>query len=127
MPDIEGEGESSDWFWNIIQRAEKDQVKLKEILTTLSRDEVRRFQEEFVDASAELQGEPFTDYMIKGSEDSVEDVSHWVVSQGREYYEEILEDPEKIPESVEEDDSSILYAVAPKVYRERFGDILDVY
>ena len=117
----------SDWFWDIVGRANKSQDTLEEILGAMSMEEVRRFQEEFVDASAEIQAEPFTDHMIKGSEDSVEDVAHWVVSQGREYFLRIWNNPEQIPFSVEEADASNLYSVAPKVYYERFGETIDVY
>ena len=117
----------SEWFWDIVERANKSPDALEGILRDLSEEEVRRFQEEFVDASAELQGEPYTDNMIKGSEDSVEDVAHWVVSQGRDAFLRIWNNPEQIPFSVEEDDPTILSAVAPRVYRERFGETLDVY
>jgi hypothetical protein len=117
----------SEWFWDIVGRANKSPETLEGILRNMSKEEVRRFQEEFVDASADLRVEPFTTHMIKGSEDSVEDVAHWVVSQGRDYFLRIWNNPEQIPFSVEEGDPSMLYSVAPRIYRERFGETLDVY
>src|SRR6185503_1345164 len=103
----------TDWFWDIIEQANKDQATLKKILAKMSRQELKHFQEQFVDAAAEFQAPPFTDHIIKGSEDSVMDVAHWVVSQGKDLYTDIYQHPEKIPKSVEESDPTILSGVAP--------------
>ena len=90
------------------------------------REDVYRFQKEFVEASVELQTEPFTDYMEE-SEDSAEDVSHWVVSQGKQYCLKLWSNPELIAAQVEESDPEILYGVAADVYRERFGELIGIY
>lgn len=122
----EGLGHISDWFWDIVHRAEKSRPKLRELLTNMTKEEVYRFQKEFVEASVELQTEPFIDYMAE-SEDGVEDVSHWVVSQGKSYYLRVWSRPEIVPAEVEENDPEILYGVAAEVYRERFGESIGVY
>ena len=61
------------WFWNIIANAKEDRELLRTILMEFSKDNIVAFQEIFVDLAAELQCEPFTDY-IEESEDGVEDV-----------------------------------------------------
>jgi ferredoxin len=92
-----------------------------------SKDNIVAFQEIFVDLAAELQCEPFTDY-IEESEDGVEDVSHWVVSKGRTYYEKILKHPELIPYSIKGNDSdTILYGIADEVCLDKYNDVTGIY
>jgi hypothetical protein len=116
----------SDWFWNIIARAEKNQEKLREILASLKKRDLIKFQESFLDASLELQDEPFIQYMVK-SEDGVADIAHWVVSQGKEYYLEILANPSKIPFQKDESDSENLFYIADEVCEERFGEDTGIF
>ena len=60
------------------------------------------------------------------SEDGTADIADWVVSQGKEYFEEVLKDPRKIPYQVAMDNPEILFGVAEDVYEERFGETLDL-
>ncbi|GEN66333.1 MULTISPECIES: DUF4240 domain-containing protein [Chryseobacterium] len=118
--------ETSEWFWSIIGRADLNRDKLKEILTGFSKEEIIKFQEEFVDASVELQDEPFIDYMEE-SEDGVEDIANWVVSNGKELYFQIMDNPEEIPHSVNDVTEQILYGVADEVCVEKYGESTGVY
>lgn len=118
--------ETSEWFWSIIGRADLNRDKLKEILTGFSKEEIIKFQEEFVDASVELQDEPFIDYMEE-SEDGVEDIANWVVSNGKELYFQIMNNPEEIPHSVNDVTEQILYGVADEVCVEKYGESTGVY
>jgi hypothetical protein len=118
VPDV-----ASPWFWDIIQRAQGDRKRLRDILWALSREDVDRFTSEFAAAATELQGEPFTDYMDpEESEDGMEDIANWVVSQGEAYYRSVFEDPSRTPEHIDVDDPSDLAGVAEEVYYRRFGD-----
>ena len=45
----------SDWFWDIVHRAQKSRQKLRRILMDMMKKEIYRFQKEFVEASVELQ------------------------------------------------------------------------
>lgn len=119
-------GHISDWFWDIVHRAQKSRQQLKRMLMDMTKEEIHRFQKEFVEASVELQTDPFTDYMVE-SEDGAEDVSHWVVSQGKPFYLEVWSRPEMIAAEVEESDPEILYGVAAEVYLERFGEPIGIY
>ena len=114
------------WFWNIIEQAAKDEEKLYSILSELRKKDILEFQTMFVDFSVELQDEPYTDYMEE-SEDGIEDIANWIVSNGKEYYEMILENPKKTPHSVEDKVHEILYGVADEVFLELFGESTGIY
>lgn len=108
---------TSDEFWSVIESADP-----LTRLRTMPIPDLLRFHDELLDAAAELQGEPYTDHMV-ASEDGQEDVAHWVVSQGRAYYERVLARPEAIPYSVEDKPTATLYAgVTLVVYRSRTGE-----
>ena len=118
----------SSWFWNIIAQAGGSRDNLRAILMRLGRDKVYRFQEEFVRASVELTDDALLRYIVPGeSEDGVTDICHWVVSQGKQYYESVWADPQSIPRHVEGRSSEILYGVANEVYLERFGELTGIY
>lgn len=118
--------ETSEWFWFIIERADLSRDKLKKILTNLSKEEIIKFQEEFVDASVELQDAPFIDYMEE-SEDGVEDIANWVVSNGKAFYFQIVRNPKEIPHNVIDLTSQILYGVADEVCVEKYGESTGIY
>lgn len=116
-----------DWFWDIIERADQDRDRLRAILTALDKDGVYRFQDTFVELSTELQDEPHRMYLDEDeSEDGLEDIAHWVVSQGRAKYQEVLDQPELMPGHVDVPASADLFQVGYDVYFERFGEDLDV-
>lgn len=118
--------ETSKCFWAIVEKAALRREKLKEILIAFSKEEIIRFQEEFVDASIELQCEPYTDYMEE-SEDGREDIANWVVSNGENFYFEILDKPEKIPHNVSDFTEQILYGIADEVCLEKYGESTGIY
>jgi hypothetical protein len=70
-------------------------------------------------AASVLQDEPFLDY-IEESEDGIEDVSYLVVSRGKKYYAEILNNPEKIPSTAE--NCVTLFGIADEICIEKFGE-----
>jgi Protein of unknown function (DUF4240) len=114
------------WFWEIIEYAQSERPKLKEVLSSFEKDDLISFQEFFIDFSAELQDTPFVNNMEK-SEDGVEDIAHWIVSKGKKYYESIMAEPKKVPYSVEGKSEEILYGVANEVYFSKFNETLDIY
>lgn len=118
--------DATNWFWNMIDQAKENREVLRIILSNLCKDEIILFQEQFVDAAAELQDEPFTDYMEE-SEDGIEDISHWIVSKGKAYYTDILAHPDKVPYTVTGNTDSILYGIADEVCLEKFGENTGIY
>lgn len=116
-----------DWFWQIIHDAGGDKERLRQILHGLSKEEVYRFQDIFVEMATELQDEPYTMYVGEDeSEDGIADIANWVVSQGKEAYQSVLNQPDRMPEHVELEESSDLFGAAYEVYYARFGEGLDV-
>ncbi|MBP1991469.1 DUF4240 domain-containing protein [Paenibacillus eucommiae] len=120
------EGNDSEWFWSIIAMAATNRQKLKEILSTFNKKDIIKFQEQFLDASIELQDEPYLAFMEQ-SEDGVEDIANWIVSNGRNYYDHILNNPEEIPYSVNDVTDQILFGVADEVCYEIYGEPTGVY
>lgn len=114
------------WFWNIIAKSGLRREKLKDILMKLDRKDILVFQTLFVDFSVELQDEPYIDNMEE-SEDGIEDIANWIVSNGKEYYNKILSNPDLVPYSVEDRLNEVLYGVADEVFVERFGESTGVY
>lgn len=114
----------SDWFWEIILNANQNANKLREILREMDKESIIKFQEQFLDASSILQDEPFEEYMEE-SEDGIEDVSYLVVSKGKKYYAEILNDPKKIPFTAE--NCEILFGIADEICIEKFGESTGMY
>lgn len=114
------------WFWDIISQSNLDRNKLKEILSDFDKNEIIEFQQFFVDFAVELQDDPFLDYM-EDSEDGVEDISYWVVSKGKEFYFEILNNPEKIPFSVDDFSEQILYGIADEVCLEKYNEVTGIF
>lgn len=115
---------TSTWFWDIIKNSDQNQATLRAILKKLTKEQIIKFQEQFLDAAGVLQDDPFIDY-IEDSEDGLEDVSYLVVSRGEEYYFEILQYPEKIPETAE--GFQILFGVADEVCIELYGESTGIY
>ena len=56
-----------------------------------------------------------------GSEDMQKDIFSHVVSRGREFYDEVLTHPERLPQNVGPQDVEF-YGVAGRVFWERFED-----
>ncbi|WP_338871439.1 DUF4240 domain-containing protein [Myxococcus stipitatus] len=118
----------SDRFWEIIRGANGEAGELKRILWAMTEAEIALFHEEFVRTASVLQGEPFDGLMGEDvSEDGLMDIAYWVVAQGRDFYEDILKHPEKMPQEVDENDPAIMNHVTSVVFREKFGKRLDFF
>jgi len=122
----QGDAVGSDWFWAIIAAAQVDRERLRRELMKLDREELVRFQEEFLDLAGELTYPRFSQF-VEESEDGLSDVTEWVVSQGRELYEAVLANPRSIPHTVDGKGREILSGITPDRYEERFGELMDVY
>ncbi len=116
-----------DRFWRTVDATGRDRERLRTALMWMTKEEVHQFQDIFIEMAVELRGEPYTFHVAPGeSEDGLEDISNWVVSQGRKQYEAVLADPSLMPAEIEVNDPTILFPVAFDVYWQRFGEELDV-
>ena len=112
-------------FWNMINRAQKDRSKLRAILMELDREELNRFRYQYKEAAYYLTDDRFVKYMLGRSEDDIEDLTEWVVGQGKEYFMDIWNHPEHIPPYIPGSRESHLGNVVFKVWREKFGYLPD--
>jgi hypothetical protein len=121
--------EIPEWFWDIIRRAGRSKDKLRELLMTMSKDEIYRFAGNFTEAATQLNDDPFLRFVNPDeSEDGVMDIAHWVVSQGKEHFAQVWEKPDTIAKHVDVGDPQNLFGVAEKVYEDKFGeDMPDLY
>jgi hypothetical protein len=116
----------SEWFWDIIDQATHDRKKLRQILEGMNREDIIRFKYEFEEAATQLVGEPFINHMEEGtSEDGAQDIAEWVVSQGHAFYANVWHNPERVPNSLDENQQSTsLSSVVDDVYWERYREVI---
>lgn len=127
----------SDWFWNIIASANKDYQNLIRLLEALSNSDLYRFALEFRSASDWLRDRPYVDALEYGSDDNIADMSYWVVSRGKEYYQHIIDHPEAVAEYDSAGSETLGFeGVAEDILRQRIDedlwddlddDLYDVY
>lgn len=92
MPDIPDE------FWKLIDLARTDYEAFVAALRTMEREDLVRFYWTYEDAAAELKEEPYIDNMSPDiSEDGIDDVAQWVVAQGKKFYLDVIQEPNKVP------------------------------
>ena len=112
----------SDFFWNIIERANKNPDNLEKILSESDKNTIYKFAGEFITAVIELTYDEFCENMDVSSEDSQENIREWIVSQGKDYYERIWNNPKLMPKYEDIQFDEILSYVAESVYEEKFDD-----
>jgi hypothetical protein len=123
----------SDWFWHIIDDAGGHSRRLKTTLRSMPDDHLYRFALEFMFAADMLHQDRFIDQMQYASEDNVLDMSHWVVSQGRDFFNAVWNDPQLVGSYPGSAKGSLtnLHAIAELVLEERHGawpeDIIDLW
>lgn len=112
-----------DWFWDTIAQAEGDDENMTEILRQMTTAQLREFNRLFTEAGWALWEEPYTQYMGYGSgsvtEDSIEDQAFMAVTQGKDYFLKVLDNPERLADMG--DDWPDLSTEATKVFTERYG------
>ena len=89
-------------FWKLVELAKDDHARFKETVRAMKRDELKQFYWNFVDAASQFKGDPYRAFMSDQlSEDGVDDVSQWVVGQGREFYWNVVNFPKEVPVRVD--------------------------
>lgn len=118
--------EELNWFWDLIDKSEQDKKKLASALMKLDQVSLQLFMDAFEEASLELRDPPYIDHLRADiSGDSLDDITHWVVSQGKEYYTRVLEHPKLMPTYIALHNPQNLWGIADNVYEEKFGDLED--
>ncbi len=123
MSDDNRRDEDIRWFWRIVDAAAHSRDRLRTILYGLSKSDVRKFQDLFLDLATELQDLPYSRWLdAEESEDGLEDVAYRVVSQGRAEYEAVLARPDLMPSHIDVGDPAVLFGIADEVYYDRFAE-----
>ncbi len=121
-------------FWQIIADAKNDAKALAAILLEQSSEDLRHFYTEFQWLSCQLQDAPFIEFAAVGdeeegegvSEDTMEDIADWVVSQGKAFYCDVWNNPEMIAKYREEIHATHVGGVASQIYWARFQEPLEL-
>lgn len=109
------------WFWETVEKGGRDPNRMREVLASLSGEDLQRFADELEWAITQMRGRKFA--RIHGdSEDIAEDVAAWVVSQGRDSYARVYDDPALFPDIDHLNLSESFAGLAEQVYEERFGE-----
>ncbi len=119
----------SEKFWNILDKAEKNQEKLYQLLYALEREELINFESDFLKARMQICSQRFEDSLGRGrSEDTILDVSEWVISRGKDYYFKILKTPELIAQDLQlYSEAEVVTGVAGEVFEDKFDDEIRYY
>jgi len=91
------------WFWELLSSAQRSLRSLCRQLEALPRERLRAYRATFDDAKASV--DPYLDWNEASphitdwpSEDGADDFAAWVVVQGREFYERVLQNPGRADE-----------------------------
>ena len=113
----------SEWFWTLINKADHKRDRLEAMLWEMTRQDIIRFHNEFQEAAVQLADEPFICHMDEGlSEDGVQDVAEWVVSQGKGLYSDVWENPHHVPGRIEPGTTTTFSSIADNVFWDRFNE-----
>jgi hypothetical protein len=105
-------------LWSVMEKAHGSEVKMRPLFEAMSRDELIEVWRDFHVLSSELFQPPW----VKSRSDYQDEITWWVVMQGKAYYEDVFEHPEKFPEEQGEGDD--FRGVISRVYFERFHEEL---
>ncbi|MDD3875797.1 MAG: hypothetical protein PHT69_04195 [Bacteroidales bacterium] len=111
-------------FWRIIDACEGDKEQFNRVAEKLSEDDLFRFCWNYREASGQIETLYYE--LTSFSEDSIEDICHWIVSKGQAVYTKVWDDAEDIittqstPYGRIQKDPGIL-GEALKLYRNRYA------
>jgi hypothetical protein len=113
----------SEAFWELIEVGKNDVDELQQRLEDLPEEELVDFYWRLEERAADLQGERFQEHMDEGlSEDSIDDLTAWVVRQGEDFFEDVNADPSEMPSELPKGGGKESYTGrVAKLYRKRYG------
>ena len=108
-------------FWTTIDAAHRDRDALKALLAPMSREELLEFYRDYKDLAYRLREPPFVD---RGT-DYQEELTWYVVAQGRAAYEAILAHPETFPGHQGPDGRAFISAIGDAFFEKFDEEIQD--
>ncbi|MFE3906220.1 hypothetical protein ACFXPY_39725 [Streptomyces sp. NPDC059153] len=115
----------SQWtdFWELIDLGIHNPEDLRGAISRMPEADLVEFYWTYEEAAADLKDEEFTKHLNPPrTEDFIDDVAQWVVSQGLSYYESIMVNPSMIPPELPPDaHPSPWTGTVSRIYRTRYG------
>jgi hypothetical protein len=109
-------------FWQIVASAQGSAEKLKQRLLACSKEEMVSFHQLLDEVLYQLDREEIHE-ITDGSDDGFEYVRLWIVSQGRSYFEAVLQDPAQAPHDADENQENEAFGYAAReAYEEKWGE-----
>ena len=113
---------SQNKFWSFIEQA-TDYDSFYELIWHMSLEELRDYEEEFEKADLKLwTGEHYEAMGNVRSEDLFDDTRRYVVSQGYNYYMDILQNPHKLPQGITDGNPKLIYGAIGRVMMDKYED-----
>lgn len=110
-------------FWRAVDQAREDPAAFKTYVGDLRQRELVELHSAYRDASEPLMEPEYLDHLDEDlSEDSVDELVTWVVSQGEAYYRSVLEDPASMPARAGQWND--LQSILVREYDRRYGKAL---
>jgi len=103
MTDDDVDPDVPDWFWDVIHATKPNVAVLEAWLMTAPKQTVEQFGYHYDTAALELAD--YWDGIRVGdttfSEDDMEDLCHWIVSQGRAYWQSVIDGDRTLVDAAE--------------------------
>lgn len=119
----------ADAFWTLVDLGKEDLEAFRDALRALERRALIRFAWMYEERASRLGQPRFQRHTAPDlSEDAYDDLARWVVEQGRDYYEHVVNHPAEMPSDLEEGiPRPRLYYEADNIFEELFGEDLPPY
>lgn len=116
-------------FWEIIDAGEQNEQRMQHTLHQLSKNELAVFGNYFHYNVDDLVGQIQSKGNSQESEDIIEVIAGWVLSQGKDYFATVFDNPTKFPE-LSESDSDLdnmyyhnnYYGMAQTLYEDKYHE-----
>lgn len=116
-----------DHFWSVLAIAKQALDGYKDMLNTMTKEELYKFYWTYRYAMGVLKVAPYVNYLNPGlSGDGTEDVCMWIVAQGKDYYLSIIDEPKKMPFDVDDPDPDCIFLnLVVRIYGEKYDEIFE--
>ncbi|CAN0354164.1 unnamed protein product [Phaeothamnion confervicola] len=113
-------------LWDVLKEAHGTPEGLRTTLMKLDKEEIAVFYTEFLHASSNLRASSLNSHLVTESDDVRKDTYEFIVAQGKDFYDDILNHPERCPQDVDSNDVWVK-GIAIGVYWDRFHEHIPRY
>lgn len=110
-------------FWTYIEISNSNKRKFYETISSLSLEALKSYEEEFDKAEKKLWTNDHYEAMGNvTSMDNFDDTRRYVVSQGYDYYIDILRNPKKLPRGIDDGNPKLLHGAILSLMMDKYED-----